>query len=257
MPSRRRRPIEFSLYSQPPPWLVWRPPARTQGPWRRLLRRPPRAWRTGAARRAVPGPALLGTAAAVLVLLALGLSRHATDTVPPPAAILPASAGVSAPAPASYGSQGGHRAEPFAPARLTIPSIDVDAPVDRVGLRGDGVIEAPERADRAGWFELSAPAGAVGSTVLVGHRDRSDRRALFWDLARLRPGDPVAVAGPDGRALTYVVERVETYPRDAVPMDRLFATDRPRVALVTCAGDFDRRTGDYSHRLVVYAVAAP
>lgn len=250
MSPRRRRTVRFSLYSGPPPWLVWRPPATDRGPWRPLLRRPPRAWHTGERRRAVPARPLALLGLAVLALAALALSRHAPagTAVPPP--VLAPPAGLPVPA-------DGAAPAAFVPARLTIGAIHVEAAVDRVGLRADGAMEAPEDPDRAGWFELSAPAGAVGSTVLVGHRDRADRRALFWDLGELRPGDEVTVAGAGGRSLTYVVERVEAYPYDAVPMERLFARDRPRLALVTCAGTFDRKTGNYSHRLVVYAVAAP
>ncbi|HEY8490300.1 MAG TPA: class F sortase [Dehalococcoidia bacterium] len=250
MSPRRRRTVRVRL-SGAPPRLAWRPPVTDRGPWQRLLRHPPRAWHTGERRRTVPARPLAVLGLAVLALAALALSQdHPAGTALPPPVPAPPS-GLTAPADGATGPAA------FVPVRLTIPAIHVEAAVDRVGLRADGAMEAPEDPDRAGWFDLSAPAGAVGSTVLVGHRDRADRRALFWDLAELRPGDAVTVAGAGGRSLTYVVERVEAYPYDAVPMERLFARDRPRLALVTCAGTFDRATGNYSHRLVVYAVPAP
>lgn len=201
---------------------------------------------------------MLLAAAGVLAALVLSGYRSQEAAVPPPSAAsvpldIPA-AGLQSPSPVPPAPETPGESTPFAPARLTIPSIEVEAPVEPVGIGPGGVMNAPRAWDHAGWFELSALAGQQGSTVLVGHRDRPDGRALFWHLDQVRPGDRVTVAGTDGRSLTYVVEQLEAYPYNAVPMDRLFARDRPRLTLITCTGNFDRGTANYSHRLVVYAV---
>ena len=44
-------------------------------------------------------------------------------------------------------------------------------------------------------------------------------------------------------------------PKDALPADRLFARDvPPRLALVTCGGEFDARARAYADNVVVIAV---
>ncbi len=58
------------------------------------------------------------------------------------------------------------------PRQITIPSLGVDAPVDIVGLIGDGKVEVPTDVLRTGWYQYSQVAGAsTGSTVVVGHKD--------------------------------------------------------------------------------------
>jgi sortase (surface protein transpeptidase) len=245
------RRIDFNLYSAPPPWLVWRPPSAARGPWCRVLVRPRRRWRTGRRRRTarlavaalVAGGALLG-----IVLLA-GYAGTGASIAPRSAGRVVPEAPQHAPPATRETSLGG-----FVPARLVIPSIGVDAPVDATGMTDGGVMEEPADHDHAGWFEFSARAGERGSAVLAGHRDREDGPALFWDVHTLEPGDEVTVVGEDGRGLTYRVEEIETYGYRSVPMERLFAADRPRLNLITCTGDFDPASRNYQERLVVYAV---
>lgn len=255
--------LEFNLYSKPPPWLVWRAPSRTKGPWQRVLRRPRRAWRSGRARRTLPLP-LAAPAMAVMVLAALGgMAAFHPERVPGDRVSLESARTPLHGTPSTGGPEGargpGRPAAPgpseaFVPTRVVIPSIGVDVPVGRVGMTDDGLMEAPANFDEAAWFDLSAEPGEKGSSVIVGHRDRTDGPGIFWKLDRLKAGDAVTVVGADGRTMTFVVERSEVYPWDGVPMGRLFTEDRPRLNLLTCIGTYDWESRNYSDRLVVYAV---
>ncbi|WEH36371.1 class F sortase [Streptomyces sp. AM 4-1-1] len=144
-----------------------------------------------------------------------------------------------------------------------------DAPTPPMAVRGPGGFRAPlvpvaAGADGAlalrpdgrtgGWWALGAPAGAARGTLLIaGHVDvRGKGLGAFAALYRLGPGDRVEVTGADGRVRPYRLTARRTYARQALPAD-LFSRSGPhRLALVTCAGRYDRATGGYADNLVLY-----
>src|SRR5665647_1830768 len=54
------------------------------------------------------------------------------------------------------------------PVRLKIPTINVDATVESVGLTPDGDMDLPKDPDDVAWYELARP-GEDGSAVMAGH----------------------------------------------------------------------------------------
>ncbi|MFI8631753.1 sortase domain-bontaining protein [Microbacterium sp. NPDC077663] len=177
----------------------------------------------------------------------------ATGTVSPrPPAPTP---GVSVPvAPAT--PQAVERAP--APERLAISSLDVDMPVQAVGVQDTGEMEIPERPSIAGWYRFGkAPGDAEGTTVIAAHVD--DREYGVGPLAKLReatPGDEIAVTDADGTVTTYVTESVTYIPRAELPVHELFTREGPRtLAVITCGGDFDQQTRTYSDNVVLIARA--
>lgn len=73
----------------------------------------------------------------------------------------------------------------------------------------------------------SVPPGALGNSVIEGHRDTH-----FRALKDLRVGDPVRIQGVDGRWFSFAVvdERVVDSRRFRIVLD----ADVPRLTLVTC-----------------------
>lgn len=145
-----------------------------------------------------------------------------------------------------------------APERLAISSLDVDMPVEAVGVQDTGEMEIPERPSIAGWYRFGkAPADAEGTTVIAAHVD--DREYGVGPLARLREakeGDEVTVTDADGTVTTYVTESVTYIPRAELPVDDLFTREGPRtLAVITCGGDFDQQTRTYSDNVVLIAKA--
>ena len=142
----------------------------------------------------------------------------------------------------------------FAPTRLVINAIGIDAPITPVGLTPWGAMAAPAETAQVGWFTHGATPGATGRAVLAGHRDTVDGPAVFFDLGRLQSGDEIAVFARDGALrLNYVVYAVEQYPLEDAPIERIFGSNGSAdLALITCTGDFSWTSG-YSARVVVYA----
>lgn len=142
-----------------------------------------------------------------------------------------------------------------APARLRLPTAGVDVAIEPVGLTRQGDLDVPRDARNAGWFARGPAPGQTGSAVIDGHRTSTGGGAAFWSLDRLRPGDRFEVRSADGRALTFQVAEMASYPAGQPPPPDLFSSGGPsRVALITCAGDWNGST--YSQRLVVEAVPA-
>ncbi|MEW1833881.1 class F sortase [Microbacterium sp. NPDC079995] len=145
-----------------------------------------------------------------------------------------------------------------APERIAISSLDVDMPVESVGVEDTGEMEIPERPSIAGWYRFGkAPADAEGTTVIAAHVD--DREYGVGPLAKLRnarEGDEVTVTDADGTVTTYVTQSVTYIPRAELPVDELFTREGPRtLAVITCGGDFDRQTRTYSDNVVLIARA--
>ena len=143
-----------------------------------------------------------------------------------------------------------------APVRLQVPSLGVDAPVDAVGLTGDGAVVVPERGSQVGWYRFGAAPGAPrGSAVIVGHVDTWDGGpGALYRLSRLEPGAEVVVQREDGGAVAYRVLGRELLPKAELPADALFTTGGPaRLVLISCGGPFDEQTRTYRDNVVVVA----
>ena len=194
---------------------------------------------------------LTGPVAALLaaVLVADGAVVLARSyAVPPPPRSTAAPAAVAAAAPF------GVRPQATGPLRLAVPALGVDAEALRLGTDDDGVLEVPSTAQGVGWYAAGAVPGDPGPAVFAGHVDLDGRVGVFSRLATMRPGQRVQVARPDGRAVTFVVDRVEQHAKGAFPTEAVYGpTEAPQLRLITCGGAFDRRRGTYSDNVVVFA----
>ncbi|MBD0838051.1 class F sortase [Streptomyces sp. TRM68416] len=139
--------------------------------------------------------------------------------------------------------------------RLTIDFLDVDAPVMNLRLDRDRRLPAPPDDDPnlVGWYEGGASPGEQGTAVAVGHLDTDTGPAVFAGLTELERGRLIEMTRADGRTAVYAVDAVRTYEKDEFPNDEVYgARSRPELRLITCGGDYDRRTG-YSGNVVVFA----
>jgi hypothetical protein len=147
------------------------------------------------------------------------------------------------------------KANPIAPpVALAIPSAHIAAPVVDLGIGDDGQMEAPPTPDVVGWYRMSARAGQPGNTVMSGHVDWGTNTAVFWGLRNLHPGDRISVRGADGVSYVYTVEWNESFPTDAVPVERIVGGSYDSLlTLITCDGLYDRAHQAYLERRVVRA----
>jgi len=193
-----------------------------------------------------------GTVLGVITLAVAGVSLIGAGygtPAPPPVVESSASAGLSGAAASG--------APASTPVGLSISSIAVQAPVERVDVDRDGTLVPPSlrEASQVGWYERGPTPGEAGNAVIVGHVDTSDSGpAVFYRLGRLKPGDEIAVTRRDGSTVTFEVDGVRLYPKRAFPADLVYGpAARPQLRLVTCGGTFDRATSTYSGNTVITA----
>jgi Sortase domain len=151
-------------------------------------------------------------------------------------------------------------AAPVAPTRLVVPALDVDAPVDEIGLiPGSDRLEIPAEVATAGWYGFGAGLdAAIGSVVVAGHvDDYRQGTGVFHDLWRVPLGATVSVTGDDGRVRRYEVVARRRYDKEELPAEVFAADVDRRLVLVTCGGEFDELTRHYEDNVVVYAVPVP
>ena len=143
------------------------------------------------------------------------------------------------------------------PRSVTIPSLELEAPLIDLGLEEDGTLEVPSDPDEAGWFVGGPEPGETGAAVIAGHVDSKTGPAVFYRIEELTEGDQITVSGQDGDDLTFVVQRSERYPKDQFPTSHVYGpTAEPELRLITCGGDFDHSSGHYRDNVVVFATLA-
>jgi sortase A len=107
-------------------------------------------------------------------------------------------------------------------------------PIARLSMPGRGIdlIVLADASGRSmafgpGLVAGTAPPGAVGNTVLSGHRDTQ-----FRFLKDLRPGERMRLEAADGSQRDYAV--IETLIVDAHAVEILWDTGDAQLTLVTC-----------------------
>lgn len=140
------------------------------------------------------------------------------------------------------------------PLRLKIPSIDVDAPVEYVGLTYNGAMDVPKSPIEVGWFNLGPRPGENGSAVIAGHYGWKDNLpAVFDNLHTLRVGDKIFVEDEKGVTTTFVVREIKIYGKDEIVPEVFSSNDgKVHLNLITCTGDWNTAEKTRSQRLVVF-----
>ncbi|MGE5540688.1 MAG: class F sortase [Bacillota bacterium] len=140
------------------------------------------------------------------------------------------------------------------PDRLIIPSLSIDANVQQVGLTKAGNMGIPSNFKDVAWYKYGTAPGQKGSAVIDGHVDNGlALPGVFKHLGDIAVGDTVQVHTKQGSTLTFAVDEIERYPKDAVPLDKVFSrADTARLTLITCTGDWVQAQRTYDTRLIVY-----
>lgn len=141
------------------------------------------------------------------------------------------------------------------PSRLVIPAIGVDANIQYVGVNAKGNMGVPNNFTDVAWYKYGTAPGERGSAVIDGHVDNGlALPGVFKHLDAVKIGDGIEVSTKEGSALRFAVDEIDTYPMDAVPLDKVFnRDDTARLVLITCTGAWVKEAKTYDTRLVVYA----
>jgi hypothetical protein len=143
------------------------------------------------------------------------------------------------------------------PLSLAIPALRVRAKIIALGLRPDGSPAVPPLTTPflTSWYDPGPTPGAPGAAVIFGHVDSAATGpAVFYDLGRLRTGDLIDVTLADRRTGVFRVYGAGLYLKTDFPSLGVYGYTRwPTLRLITCGGEFDRRTGQYLGNVVVFA----
>jgi hypothetical protein len=143
------------------------------------------------------------------------------------------------------------------PMTVKIPGIEVSSSLEKLRLNSDGTLGVPEDFQRAGWWVDGTHPGHPGPAIVVGHVDSYTGPAVFYRLRELQAGATVDIQLADGTVVRFVVERVQRFSKDEFPTDGVYGpTKGPTLRLITCGGDFDKRTKSYEDNVVVFASQA-
>jgi sortase A len=209
-------------------------------------------------RRTLAGAA---TAAAVVIFFttavrALFFSPEEELPTDQAAALVPISPDRATPsATSSSGGSFGSKEAIGVPARLTIPSVGVDAAISDVGLGKTGNMAVPRTYSGVGWYRYGPRPGEQGSAVIDGHLDNGfGLDAVFRHLGDLKVGSDMYVKDAQGKSIHFIVSQVRSYNVKDVPLDLIFnKKDGAYLNLITCDGAWSLNSMSYDKRLVVFA----
>ncbi|WP_236030672.1 class F sortase [Paractinoplanes lichenicola] len=146
--------------------------------------------------------------------------------------------------------------DPSRPERLSIPAINVQAPILEVGRAADGSVDVPplKRHNEAGWFDGGPTPGQFGPALIVGHADTRTGPSVFNRLPKLKPGQRIEVARADNSVAVFEVNSVEHFDKGKLPVQRVYSDySRPSLRLITCGGRWVGGSTGYSDNIVVFA----
>ncbi len=141
------------------------------------------------------------------------------------------------------------------PSQLLIPSIDVDAKVQLVGLTAKGEMGIPTNFTDVGWYQHGTIPGEVGSAVIDGHVDNAlGLKGVFKYLKDVKMGESVYIKDVKGNTHEFIIREVVSYKYDETPTEEIFHEDTKRlIRLITCGGKWIKTAKTYDTRVVVTA----
>jgi hypothetical protein len=167
----------------------------------------------------------------------------------------------------------GHWTEVGTDFKFVIPKFEVEAPLTYRKVPPSGVMPNPDGPDDVAYYDFSdfenyggAP-GLGGNAIFAGHVDSGSKacnngtvpppcQAVLWDLHMLEPGDTIEIHA-NGEIYKYEVLSNEPVPASLGDgtWDRIVSsTEEETLTIITCGGDFNRETREYSNRQVVTAM---
>lgn len=127
--------------------------------------------------------------------------------------------------------------------------------MEAVGLTSKGFMDVPKNENNVGWYKYGAKPGEQGNAVFAGHLDTyTTTNGVFGNIDKLKNGDDIFVLDNQDNPVQYKVSDVEIYNAHEAPLKEIFGpSDKARLNLITCAGNWDKRAHQYTKRRVVYS----
>lgn len=146
---------------------------------------------------------------------------------------------------------------PASPARITIRSVGLAAPVVPVHRTGADGIGVPPPG-KAGWYDGGPRPGEPGRSVLIGHvDDLAGRLAAFGRIGKVRDGAEIKLIDAGGRVRRFQVVGRAQVRKSAFPASDVYGPSaHPVLVLITCGGPWLGKARGYRDNILVYARSA-
>jgi LPXTG-site transpeptidase (sortase) family protein len=130
-----------------------------------------------------------------------------------------------------------------------------------VGVTKNNVLDTPKNIHDAAWYSKSAtPGSGYGAVLIDAHNGGYTKDGIFAKLSKLAKGDEISVERGDGKVFTYIVTSNVTMGLDEVNergmKEMMVSSDSSKegLSLITCAGNYVPRLGQFDKRVMVRAV---
>lgn len=138
------------------------------------------------------------------------------------------------------------------PASVNIPSLNLNAQVEPVGIHTNGTVALTQDHRKVGWYKSSAPSGANSTVLLVGYR--FGETPIFSSIDQLHTGDVVELRNVGGESFWYQISSIDFYAAKDVPLAKLVTIDQGEsLVLAGNSGDWDETKKEFSERIIVVA----
>lgn len=155
--------------------------------------------------------------------------------------------------------------------RLVVSKYGINAPLSYKTVAADGVMPNPDGSDDvayynfANWPGKGGAPGQGGNSVFAGHVDSgrvpckngtvpAPCQAVFWDIGKLAIGDTIEVVIGTNTYRYSVTSNQPVHAENGDWDGIVSARAQETITLITCGGDFNPQTREYTHRQVVVAV---
>jgi hypothetical protein len=139
------------------------------------------------------------------------------------------------------------------PVRLLIPSLNINATVEALGVDGSGALATPRNIWNVGWCQGGPSPGAPGDAVFDGHVGLPGSPLVFSGLTKLAIGAEVVAVLADGTRSRFIVSGARSWPAASSPSGLFSPDGEPRLTLITCTGEYVGASQTYTDRLIVEA----
>lgn len=139
------------------------------------------------------------------------------------------------------------------PRSISLPTINAEGYVQKVGIDQSKQIAVPSNVFMAGWYVKSARPGEKGLSIIDGHINGQVKDGIFAKLSQLKAGDEFELEMGNGKVLHYKIKDVQTVKLSEA-LSYLFS-QQPNIErqlnLITCGGDYDPSAKTYEQRIIV------
>ncbi len=145
------------------------------------------------------------------------------------------------------------RGTPDEPKKIRITKINVDAFVQKAGVDQRKQVAVPNNVHLAGWFAESAKPGQDGLSIIAGHVSGKTSDGVFKNLNKLSKGDEFEIELGNGEVKHHKLVDTQQV-KESAAADVLFSQQpsvKSQVNLITCGGQFDRGSNQFSDRIIV------